>query len=856
MEYKIYYDEISDITSNGAKKCGSWITGIDAVQKKVNRIIESSVISGRGSDSIKQYLAHYTSTLSVVLKLICRSYYDQAVSYYQGYISSVDSGDGSKFGCRYTTIASREVAYFGTAEKGLNDLNNKAQAIASDAERVKNRISDIVCIYDKPQIDNFQSQLNHLLRQLRTINSRVTGYENLRRNDFAEIDKLINNAEQLLRSQLGLSRKKITAYTPSDFLNMCDCEDLVNNINGVNTLINKIESNPDFENAVYLAENRDELIKAEEQKSREGVKWLAVGVAVIGAVVVTVVTAGTGSILVGALVGGAVGGITSFTSAYADAYYEDGDVSGEDWSKIGKSTVRGIAEGVVDGVISVGAVGSVVKTPFKKGMESVGKLALKEAAGTVTDTIWDVGEAAIGGKLDGDKIFSIVGSNTTQMTKKIVVEGGAEFLSTFVSADISINSTGTEKYMEKVGNSVVGNLTKSASETVLETGWNLTESFISDPNFGYDTVLSEIANNGKKFLSSAGGDIVNGFVSAGGERFGDFLTDDVSDEAKKKVIETANKSIFDAGESVAENITEEAVTSAVDPNHEFKLDGDFWRKTTKDAVTSLGNDIAEGAMENKKFNTYIKKRADENGIVEVVYIDKDTKVLKEDYDAAIELAGKGSYKNKTAAEILGLKKDRDISNISVKKIQYARIQKSDAKSDTKTDVTALQMTNGKRVNDNGEQVSTKKQFKESIYAKESKTYNETGLRSGTDWDTFAGKTAVKKDDNIANDYKVGFDSTKPIEKDFTLKKGTTISRYGSKGGSTATDKGTDYDSLSMPYERETVEYHEFEVIKDIEGCSKGFAAPNFDSKGGGVQYNLEKNFSYYLRNGYIREKRA
>lgn len=76
-------------------------------------------------------------------------------------------------------------------------------------------------------------------------------------------------------------------------------------------------------------------------------------------------------------------------------------------------------------------------------------------------------------------------------------------------------------------------------------------------------------------------------------------------------------------------------------------------------------------------------------------------------------------------------------------------------------------------------------------------------------------------------------------KPFTLLKGTIIARYGTPFGSFATDFGVPYHMLGLPYIKETVEYHVYRVLKDIQ-VFKGVVAPIFNSPGGGVQYFFHK----------------
>ena len=71
--------------------------------------------------------------------------------------------------------------------------------------------------------------------------------------------------------------------------------------------------------------------------------------------------------------------------------------------------------------------------------------------------------------------------------------------------------------------------------------------------------------------------------------------------------------------------------------------------------------------------------------------------------------------------------------------------------------------------------------------------------------------------------------------------GMELLRYGNPDGSYTAPKGTAYELLSLPYEKNSMEYNEYRVIADgvvAEVCraERGRVAPLFDQPGGGVQY--------------------
>lgn len=89
--------------------------------------------------------------------------------------------------------------------------------------------------------------------------------------------------------------------------------------------------------------------------------------------------------------------------------------------------------------------------------------------------------------------------------------------------------------------------------------------------------------------------------------------------------------------------------------------------------------------------------------------------------------------------------------------------------------------------------------------------------------------------------------------EYVLPKGSVICRYGYPGGYFTTDKGEPYEKLGLPYEKETIEYHEYEVLDNLR-VEKGTVAPMFNSQGGAVQYLHRQSISKELRAGHLIER--
>lgn len=166
------------------------------------------------------------------------------------------------------------------------------------------------------------------------------------------------------------------------------------------------------------------------------------------------------------------------------------------------------------------------------------------------------------------------------------------------------------------------------------------------------------------------------------------------------------------------------------------------------------------------------------------------------------------------------------------------------------------------VNYLGNPVSHIPEFRKPEYWKG--TYDDAG-RPEPDWSL------------CINADKQGFDlgdgkSGTPHRVKVELPKHTRLIRYGLDSGFFTAPKGTKYEELSLPYTKESVPYHEYEVVADsitvhtvygdngrrkkiLEKCmvEKGKVAPGFDYPGGGIQYFHEYTMRESIRLHLLRE---
>lgn len=104
----------------------------------------------------------------------------------------------------------------------------------------------------------------------------------------------------------------------------------------------------------------------------------------------------------------------------------------------------------------------------------------------------------------------------------------------------------------------------------------------------------------------------------------------------------------------------------------------------------------------------------------------------------------------------------------------------------------------------------------------------------------------------------GFDTRNVFEnglcyREVELPKGTRLVRYGNPMGSFTAPIGTLYEHLSLPWEIDTIEYHEYEVMVDGLKVKEGIVAPGFDYPGGGIQYVHDTHLFKQLLENKIKE---
>lgn len=96
------------------------------------------------------------------------------------------------------------------------------------------------------------------------------------------------------------------------------------------------------------------------------------------------------------------------------------------------------------------------------------------------------------------------------------------------------------------------------------------------------------------------------------------------------------------------------------------------------------------------------------------------------------------------------------------------------------------------------------------------------------------------------------DGFKGPPQDVTLEPGTMIDRYGQPGGRFLSPVDTAYEARALPYDKEKMDYHVYEVRKPLP-VKAGEIVPWFDQAGGGTQYMTAAPVTQLTDDGFLAE---
>ena len=443
---------------------------------------------------------------------------------------------------------------------------------------------------------------------------------------------------------------------------MCDINSIQNDMEAISGMVADFENSDEYENAMNLLFNRDEIIAEEEKEDREWVQWIAIGVAIVGSVALIVATAGAASPGACIIVGGLTGALTKATEKFADNYVENGSlIDGMDWGEFTKDVLTEATVGAISGGMGAISQGSAIEQPIKKAVFSLAESVMKETATGVIDIGVDViGEGFIAGK-PGVEILDTLKDDTVKMAKNIVTKGSRDFIEEYITQGFKID-TSHKGTIKKIKENIVSGLLADATEGAANVMWDMGEA-VCDPNSS-ENMESILKRNLRETIGNMTKDVSEGIVS---EVLPD--ADKIKNSAGKIAVGAIDDTAADTAGKISKGVTGRAVDYFNgDEKDASKILGDIWDE-------DLDNGLEIGKSTRDKFisnaNEEVKKDAifknklkgvdyDKDGKIELVQFENYA-VTKEDYDAAVKNAGKGAYKNQTVQDILGLPKDMDLS---------------------------------------------------------------------------------------------------------------------------------------------------------------------------------------------------
>ena len=804
---KVYYDDIWAVDSEASSLCNKWNEQIAELYQKINSLSETDSIKGAGAESIKNYLYETHSVLIAALTKLCQTYMAQLISYYYGYTSQVDTGDGSKYGVRYTTIVCDEISDGGKIPPSLKRLIERTDEVRIMANNAAQSVISLVTL-PSPKTSELINSLSNAINKSVGLNSKVENYEGVHAKDFSDIDTLISELTSIVNNQLSENRTPSTSYRSGAIGTMCNYSDLVNSINKCDEILTDFQNSPSYKDAVALAFNRDAIIHEEEKESREWIQWVAIGAAVIGSVVLIVVTAGGATPLVCAGVGAAVGVTTAVANSFAENYIENGSlVEGMDWSDFTKDCLIGAVTGAITGYAGATSFVNSATKPIEKVLLNTSVSLAKSGAESLIETTWDVGEALIAGK-SGEEILSVLEEDVGDMMKNLVKDGfsGAvrgfaesnkigsalqqpidkaikgtaltlvdtggnalidmtfdvgdalvkgeslENIMSVLDADVSDMmgtmlakgagafaeglvggkfdvSSDKKGVLRKIGEETLENLSGTLAEGTVTTGWKVGECFISGESS--EKCISVLSENASDFLKDFAQQEAKTVISTISKDVVDKKwISKIDNKSAETVFKTANETFADTLSKATDSIIDQEIDHIFAGDEDHSIDfGKVWNEgldggktIAKDFGKNLGSNLKDNILEKERkveingterttngmnqkiINDLSAKDYDHDGQVEIVTFGEGEVegVLKEDYDAAMELAGKGAYKDKTVQDILGLAHDVDVSpdKVDVHKVKIDEVQKAKLKARTNAKTYSVSYEEATNTNNN------------------------------------------------------------------------------------------------------------------------------------------------------------
>ena len=313
MEYKIQFEDITNVQKEISNSMAIWNNSINKLLKAIKNFSDDSSLKGETMDSIKVYLYEVHGTLLVSMQNLLQDYAYSFLLYKDGYYS-IDSDSKAKFSEQTFVNLRKELS------DSRNNFANQIDLLIS----TKNKVSDLIS-YSGNSHDTMISNYNFLISGLDTLNNRIIAYEKLHQSQDLKLFKELLVSTRNFMENYSNRARDINSYQSGDLAKIDFAKELAFAFENSNRFLSNRK------NIIEEAQKRDKVrweeILAKERRNR-GIKNLIVGgLTLLVGTGAIIATGGSGTPLVIAFAGKVFGtgtvaySVSNLTEAGQDTIY-------------------------------------------------------------------------------------------------------------------------------------------------------------------------------------------------------------------------------------------------------------------------------------------------------------------------------------------------------------------------------------------------------------------------------------------------------------------------------------------------------------------------------------------------------
>ena len=409
MGFHVDYNDLDLLYSDLYRNVSAWNDSLSALSGNVNGLVSSANMSGNGADCVKLYFDSLHNTMIPAISRLITAHINNCLLYIRNYQSGIDTS-------LHAVIDEDELEGI---NRGLGVQLQFAEETNANVQSTLGSVSDLVSV-SCPGFDAIVDQHAETKNLIETLLTDIKALEDRHeQSDFIDTSQLIAALRVLITEHLGDARSYKENFSVEAFAQSASFLALAQAYVAVNA---QIEANQAAVSQAIEAENsRIEALNAEaEQRQKEAnTEKLLVGICVIGAVGLIILTGGAATPFAVGAVSAASGALIAANNAAADEYVEHGWDTGKwDMGSIGTSAVLGGVSGFITGYVGAG-VGKAISD----GLSSAGSTLLNSSSMAVR-----IGSNAV------------IGS-TSQMISGVASRGATSFVMTMLTSEGDVSTS-------------------------------------------------------------------------------------------------------------------------------------------------------------------------------------------------------------------------------------------------------------------------------------------------------------------------------------------------------------------------------------------------------------------------------